>query len=300
MLSCASILGSSNLLATEKVTYYYTDQQGTPLGTTDSAGNVTSVLDARPFGQAVLSANDGPGFQGQYADDSSFVYMKARYYDPSIGRFISADPIASEFNQYSFASNNPLTHQDPTGLYDCASDSKDCDKKLDPALGTIKSAASQLQTSDPRRHALVNVVSAYGTKGDGNGVIISFASGETPGNTTYSDNGASVNFDMAKMDNVTGPNGPHYSNVVDFAAAVAHEGQHLVDGPHLFDLTAKEGVKLHEEHAFRTQGFVNQILRSESAWHLWKPGFTQQDMVDAYQWQGAHAADYICKLRTCK
>jgi len=56
-------------------------------------------------------------------------YDSARYYDPSLGRFISADTIAPSFgnpqnrNRYSYALNNPLKYTDPTGH--CAKDGSD-------------------------------------------------------------------------------------------------------------------------------------------------------------------------------
>jgi RHS repeat-associated protein len=45
----------------------------------------------------------------------------ARYYDPTIGRFISADTIAPDFyrpqtlNRYSYCLNNPLKYTEPSG-----------------------------------------------------------------------------------------------------------------------------------------------------------------------------------------
>lgn len=45
--------------------------------------------------------------------------LDARIYDPSIGRFLSADPLMEMFpNQspYSYALNNPLSFKDPSGL----------------------------------------------------------------------------------------------------------------------------------------------------------------------------------------
>ena len=46
--------------------------------------------------------------------------MNARVYDPNIGRFTSADPIGFEggINLYGYASGNPLTRADLTGLAD--------------------------------------------------------------------------------------------------------------------------------------------------------------------------------------
>jgi RHS repeat-associated protein len=44
-------------------------------------------------------------------------YFNARWYDPELGRFITEDPIKDGLNWYSYVSNRPLTHIDPTGLY---------------------------------------------------------------------------------------------------------------------------------------------------------------------------------------
>jgi RHS repeat-associated protein len=57
-------------------------------------------------------------FQGQYADDETgLVYNRARYYDPSTGRFISADPILNDggLNHFAYCTN-PLSWVDPLGL----------------------------------------------------------------------------------------------------------------------------------------------------------------------------------------
>ncbi|WP_141733559.1 HNH/endonuclease VII fold putative polymorphic toxin [Oligoflexus tunisiensis] len=66
-------------------------------------------------------------FTGHYLDDDSgLYYMKARYYDPQLGRFIQPDPLfmaqpslcqarVRECNLYGYAQNNPLKYTDPTG-----------------------------------------------------------------------------------------------------------------------------------------------------------------------------------------
>ena len=105
------------------VTYVYTDPQGTPLAEADASGNITATYDYTPYGsQALGTAPNGPGYTGHVNDpDTGLVYMQARYYDPSVGRFISTDPVgpsvgnAFNFNRFAYANNNPIVNDDPTG-----------------------------------------------------------------------------------------------------------------------------------------------------------------------------------------
>jgi uncharacterized protein RhaS with RHS repeats len=47
-------------------------------------------------------------------------YLRARYYDPTTGQFVSRDPAVALTRQpYGNVSDNPLNRTDPTGLYDC-------------------------------------------------------------------------------------------------------------------------------------------------------------------------------------
>jgi RHS repeat-associated protein len=53
----------------------------------------------------------------------SLVYLRARYYDPLDGRFISRDPVGSAamdtqtLNPYAYANNDPVNHTDPGGKF---------------------------------------------------------------------------------------------------------------------------------------------------------------------------------------
>lgn len=117
------VTSSSPVLAAKEVTYYYTDPTGTPIIATDASGNPISSMDNKPFGVPSFgTAVDSVGFAGHVLDeDTQFVYMKARYYDPATGRFLSADPVSSpegsvtEFGRFHYAANNPLKFIDPTG-----------------------------------------------------------------------------------------------------------------------------------------------------------------------------------------
>jgi len=107
----------------ERVTYYYTNEQGTPLVTVDGATGVTANVDYRPYGPQTLGpVQDGPGYTGHVDDaDSGLVYMQARYYDPAVARFASTDPAGIQsgdsraFNKYAYAANNPIGNIDANG-----------------------------------------------------------------------------------------------------------------------------------------------------------------------------------------
>jgi hypothetical protein len=46
------------------------------------------------------------------------VFLNNRYHDPTLGRFVSVDPMVDATGEpYSYGSNNPVTFADPTGLY---------------------------------------------------------------------------------------------------------------------------------------------------------------------------------------
>jgi RHS repeat-associated protein len=51
--------------------------------------------------------------------DAGFMYYRARYYQPSVGRFVSEDPLrwAEGPNFYAYVGDNPIKFSDPSGLY---------------------------------------------------------------------------------------------------------------------------------------------------------------------------------------
>ncbi|GAA1499625.1 RHS repeat-associated core domain-containing protein [Dactylosporangium maewongense] len=101
------------------------DQQGT--GNVAISGDAAQTVTRRrqtPYGEARGAAVSWPnkkGFVGGTADPTGLVHLGAREYDPNTGRFISLDPLV-DFNDpqqmhgYAYASNNPTTLSDPSGL----------------------------------------------------------------------------------------------------------------------------------------------------------------------------------------
>lgn len=120
-------LGSSSIAFAggATVTYIYTDGQGSPVAEADGAGNVTATFDYTPLGSTLLGTQqNGPGYTGHVADpDTSLTYMQARYYDPSVGQFLSVDPVmltagrVTALGAYTYAENNPTTRTDPDGRW---------------------------------------------------------------------------------------------------------------------------------------------------------------------------------------
>ena len=55
---------------------------------------------------------------GEYFDEETgFVYLRARYYSPDIGRFVSEDPIKDGNNWYVYCGNNSIVFYDPYGYW---------------------------------------------------------------------------------------------------------------------------------------------------------------------------------------
>lgn len=57
-------------------------------------------------------------YSGEYYDaESGYTYLRARYYDPDTGRFISEDPALDGENWYVYCDNDPVNMVDPTGMW---------------------------------------------------------------------------------------------------------------------------------------------------------------------------------------
>ena len=79
----------------------------------DAWGTIESETEISSF------KNNPLRYNGQYYDyESGMTYLRARYYDSSIRRFISEDPIKDGLNWYAYCGNNPVMFVDPSGLYD--------------------------------------------------------------------------------------------------------------------------------------------------------------------------------------
>ncbi len=116
--------------------YFVTDHLGSIAVITDELGVVIERLSYDAWGKrrypdggddingTLTSSVMSRGFTGhEMLDDTDLVQMNGRIYDPSLGKFLSADPfiqdvlIGASLNRYSYVWNNPLSYTDPSGHF---------------------------------------------------------------------------------------------------------------------------------------------------------------------------------------
>jgi RHS repeat-associated protein len=82
----------------------------------DASGQVAAVNDYRPFGSPLDGGGGDPyGYTGEWwEDDAGLLFLRARYYDPQLGIFLSPDPVPGT-HLYLYVGANPINLVDPSG-----------------------------------------------------------------------------------------------------------------------------------------------------------------------------------------
>ncbi len=118
----------SKIDASGAVHYYHFDSRGSTVALTDSSGQITDAYAYDPFGQSRASAGptDNPfrylGRHGVVDEEDGLLYVRARYYFPNHGRFVTKDPTTGKdgdsqsLNRYIYALNNPVALVDISGF----------------------------------------------------------------------------------------------------------------------------------------------------------------------------------------
>jgi RHS repeat-associated protein len=140
------------------VRWLATDHLGSTAVTANETGARIAELSYKPWGESRYSFGATPTlrrFTGQVLDSvgGGLYFYNARYYDPALGRFISADTIVPQpgnpqsLNRYSYAANNPVRFTDPTGHFtadeictyfvNCGADKDQWQAMAQAALGSL-------------------------------------------------------------------------------------------------------------------------------------------------------------------
>jgi RHS repeat-associated protein len=104
--------------------YHVPDGLGSVRQLVDASGVVSLARGYRPFGDPLTTVGSGAttyGFAGEQRDATGLVFLRARFYAPAQGRFLTRDVWEGDpqspmsYNAWGYAGNNPILSTDPTG-----------------------------------------------------------------------------------------------------------------------------------------------------------------------------------------
>ena len=113
----------ANEVGASAVYYPHTNHQGSVAAVTNENGEVVARNSYYPYGNTLTEEGEQNlqeiGYTGQRKDkEVDIYYYNARYYDPNLSAFLSADPTNDQLNRFLYVSANPIMFIDPTG-YSC-------------------------------------------------------------------------------------------------------------------------------------------------------------------------------------
>jgi RHS repeat-associated protein len=186
--------------------YVHTDHLNTPRQVTRPADNAQMwTWFSDPFGTDAANSNpSGAGtfaynlrFPGQIFDGQAGLHDNGfRAYDPATGRYVESDPIglAGGVNSYSYALQNPISGQDPLGLY-CIStgQSVSCSYPGGPAFTLPVQGFPDINASNRALYHKYDVQRDLGCANPQD-VLQSLINNPTPGNPSPATPGGTPNY----------------------------------------------------------------------------------------------------------
>jgi RHS repeat-associated protein len=100
---------------------FFTDALGSAVALSDGSGTVAASYTYETFGATSASGTTANSYEytGRESDSTGLQYYRARYYYPTLQRFISKDPIGftvGDSHLYAYVCNAPTALRDPSGL----------------------------------------------------------------------------------------------------------------------------------------------------------------------------------------
>ena len=164
-------------------TYLHHDQQGSTRLLTGSAGTVTGKCTYSAYGTPTCEGTTTTplGYDAQYTStDTGLIYMRACTYDPATAQFLSVDPlVAITRAPYSYAFDNPLIFNDPTGLESLVEDFTGTIEEIPHTIASGEAGRFLWNEAQGFLGGLVGANTSCLGAGAGFGVFL--ASGETEG-----------------------------------------------------------------------------------------------------------------------
>jgi RHS repeat-associated protein len=102
-----------------QIDYFLGDALNSVRQMTNATGAITYARSYDPYGvvaQTAGASQTAYGYTAEWSDPAGKVYLRARHYAPSLGRFLARDPSGLEENLYFYGASNPINRSDPTGL----------------------------------------------------------------------------------------------------------------------------------------------------------------------------------------
>ena len=110
----------NKLISKDGNEYFGYDGHGSVVNISDESGKSIKTYDYDAFGVELnKDANDTNLFRycgEQYDNETDSIYLRARYYSPSLGRFTTEDPAKDGDNWYSYCAGNPVVRADRSGM----------------------------------------------------------------------------------------------------------------------------------------------------------------------------------------
>jgi RHS repeat-associated protein len=230
--------------------YFLGDALGSVRQLADSTGEITLVQNYQPYGKVAFTSGGGSssyGFTAEMADITGLIYLRARYYAPSQGRFLTRDIWQGDLtrplslNGWNYVEGNPANFTDPTGLWACRGN-PNCKMWVRNSLAILRLSGptgqrlvdffNQCDRQISARNVVRNFYPCYGTTyalQPTPGLIIDFVGTVRPGNE-FTD-GSALFPTRLQLKNAShiifSPNPTGYGVVV-----FGHEISHYAQGVH--------------------------------------------------------------------